>query len=112
MTDMIDMVNMIDNDLISRAAAIRALGECPYDYTVSPEETQELIDWENAVKAIRNVPAVELPRTGRWIKETDRTNHWHCSECGFVEGVHVLMNRYCPNCGAKCGAVKLEDIDK
>ena len=34
-----------------------------------------------------------------WVNEADRENHWHCSNCGHVEGLaHKLMN-YCPNCG-------------
>lgn len=53
---------------------------------------------ETARQCIENYEPV---RHGRWIKEEDRTNHWHCSECGLVEGmVHYTMN-YCPKCGAK-----------
>ena len=41
-----------------------------------------------------------LTRRGEWVKEMDRTNHWHCSNCGFVEGVVCRFHRFCPRCGA------------
>ena len=41
------------------------------------------------------------PNTRRWVKEHDRTNHWHCSCCGCVQGITARVYRYCPNCGAK-----------
>ena len=41
------------------------------------------------------------PNTCRWVKERDRTNHWHCSGCGCVQGITARVYLYCPNCGAK-----------
>lgn len=62
-----------------------------------------------ALKLIQEAPAVDAEpiRRGRWIKEPDRHYHWHCSECGFVEGIRVEMgiNKYCSNCEAKNGGV-------
>ena len=40
---------------------------------------------------------------GRWIEETDRERHWHCSVCGYVAGIAGLTYKYCPECGAKMG---------
>lgn len=37
----------------------------------------------------------------QWVHEPDRTNHWHCSGCGYVTGLAGLMCNFCPNCGAK-----------
>ena len=37
---------------------------------------------------------------GWWIEETDRTNHWHCSACGKVQGVACMAMKFCPECGA------------
>ena len=37
----------------------------------------------------------------QWVHEPDRTNHWHCSGCGYVTGLAGLMGNFCPNCGAK-----------
>lgn len=39
-------------------------------------------------------------RHGRWVEETDRSYHWHCSECLMVQGVSSIRMNYCPECGA------------
>ncbi len=36
----------------------------------------------------------------KWVKEEDRFNHWHCSECRWVTGLACRFFRYCPNCAA------------
>ena len=46
-------------DLISRAAALEALGECPYNWNDWPEEIQTVYDWESHKEAIENVPAID-----------------------------------------------------
>ena len=35
-----------------------------------------------------------------WVEETDRKHHWHCSECGTVQGITSVNMNYCPTCGA------------
>ena len=40
-------------------------------------------------------------RHGYWVEEPDRKRHWHCSECGKVQGVTCIVMKYCPECGAK-----------
>ena len=52
---------------------------------------------ENVVMISEMKPVVH----GKWVKEEDRDNHWHCSVCGFVEGWRCKFERYCPMCGAK-----------
>lgn len=47
------------DDLISRAAAIDALGERPYNWTDSEAEIAEVCAWESHKSAIENVPAVD-----------------------------------------------------
>lgn len=58
--------------------------------------------WDDAIERLDVQPTIDaVPvRSGRWIKEPDRHNHWHCSECGFTEGFRAKINKYCPNCGA------------
>lgn len=34
-----------------------------------------------------------------WVEETDRERHWHCSNCGRVQGVASVSMKYCPECG-------------
>lgn len=48
---------------------------------------------------------VDVPQVvhAQWIEEPDRYHHWHCSACGFVEGIVSRFYHYCPNCGAKIG---------
>jgi len=36
-----------------------------------------------------------------FIKEEDRTNHYHCEKCGYVTGIIARMHKYCPECGRK-----------
>ena len=47
--------------------------------------------------------ALELlkTKTGHWVHEPDRVNHWHCSVCGRTEGIMHRAMAYCPGCGAK-----------
>ena len=47
------------DDLISREAALKALGECPYNWNDWPEEIQAVYDWESHKEAIENIPAVD-----------------------------------------------------
>ena len=46
-------------DLISRAAALDALGECPYNWCDEIEEIQAVADWREHIDAIKRVPAVD-----------------------------------------------------
>ena len=102
------------DDLISRAAALEALGECPYNWNDWPEEIQAVDDWESHKKAIENIPAVDAASVvhGRWIKMTgmmppEYHGHYECSECRWrMKGIRNSWTReeelsYCPNCGAK-----------
>lgn len=36
-----------------------------------------------------------------FIKEEDRTNHYHCEKCGYVTGIIARMHKFCPECGRK-----------
>ena len=60
--------------------------------------------WDNwGVYALINRQPVADVRPnihGKWIEETDRVNHWHCSECGYTIGLKFSSDNYCPQCGA------------
>lgn len=56
---------------------------------------------EEAKDVILNAPTVFTIRTGYWKEETDRKNHWRCSNCQRVEGITSITMHYCPFCGAK-----------
>lgn len=98
-------------DLISRAAVLEALGECPYNWNDWPEEIQAVYDWESYKEVIENIPAVDAVPVvhghwseKRWMTDDDWgvINHRAivCSACKgeIADGERT---RYCPNCGAK-----------
>ena len=79
------------NDLISREAALIAIPKDDELYSLDVR------------RVILNVPAVDAAPVvhSEWVKEENRTNHWHCKNCGLVEGMAHYMMHYCPNCGAR-----------
>ena len=84
------------NDSISRAAAIRALGNEPevwteYDDYALGRNNQ----WHYDVSVIKTVPAIQ-PKRGRWKGEG--LGDYRCSLCGEVNT--RTRTNYCPNCGA------------
>ena len=104
---------MAKDDLISRAAAIDALGECPYNWNDWPEEIQAVNDWQDAIESIKNVPAVDAVPVvhGRWEEHEDCNgdSYYTCSVCDcywtLIDGTPAENNmRYCPECGAKMNA--------
>ena len=44
---------------------------------------------------------IRIQKNGYWVEEPDRARHWHCSECGTVQGVTAMAMNYCPECGAR-----------
>jgi len=86
-----------------------------HDYTiksilkdVTGEEAGYIAD---VLDAAVDIPEQELNDT-QWVYEPDRTNHWHCSGCGYVTGVSGLMGNYCPHCGAKMRKKDREELRK
>lgn len=88
-------------DLISRAAAVRALASSNGDYLDALERIEGL-------PAVDAVPVVH----GRWVKMTgmmppEYHGHYECSECQWhMKGLRNSWTReeemsYCPGCGAK-----------
>ena len=77
----------MDNDTISRQAAISFIENVPY--IKSHQNMGDLIKaW------LEQIPAVQPEqKTGRWIDD-------NCSECGQYV-YHGDARNYCPNCGAK-----------
>ena len=79
----------MNDDLISRQAAIDYLLDALYDLDEADYVDKEFIEEE-----LKRVPSVQpKQKTGRWIDD-------NCSECGQYV-YHGDANNYCPNCGAK-----------
>lgn len=93
------------DDLISRQAAIDALGERPMVWTDSDYEIAQRNQWDLDKLAIETVPSAQERKKGKWIHDGydfPHGNDWiHCSICG-KRGINVPadLTNFCPNCGA------------
>ena len=100
------------SDLISRRAAIEALGKRPRVYTGSKYEIGQRNQYDMDKLAIETVLSAEPERKkGKWIPENTRDKSWIfcCSECGRMayypqnhhnDGTKKCGYALCPNCGA------------
>ena len=57
------------------------------------------VDFQEEITEAQTVDAVPVVH-GRWVEETDRAMHWHCSNCKAVWGISHYQMKYCPGCGA------------
>lgn len=94
------------DDLISRQAAIDALGDMPMSWADTDAEIQAQEDWQQHLEALLNLPTAE--KKGKWERHYSRPNvyadlFWHCSECGYKndENYAPVFHHFCPNCGAR-----------
>lgn len=93
--------------LIDADALLEDMGEEPMNWTNSPEEIQEYIDWKQTVAIINSAQTIEAEpvRHGHWIEKDWDDGDYVCSACGHswvtIEGTPQdnEMN-YCPYCGA------------
>ena len=92
------------DDLISRQAALDALGEEPEVWTGKDEYAQGLNNqWWHDVVAIKAVPSAQPERKeGEWIlvKGSNGIDYHKCSECLHTQDITGVKN-YCAVCGAK-----------
>ena len=86
-------VNRMDDDTISRQAAIDALDG---EFNITGRENAETIrDYINSVnKKLRELPSAE--RHGRWEQVGD--NAYRCSVCGEIS---CCKSPFCGECGAR-----------
>lgn len=89
----------MDNDTISRQAAIDAINE-HLEFVTSglgiDSEVKKIykIAYNHTIDVISILPDIQLEqKIGRWIDD-------NCSECGQYV-YHGDARNYCPNCGAK-----------
>ena len=103
----------MNNDLISRQAAISAIQKVYADTTGRDDKK---IVWRNvglinalhitnALHIIQDLPAAETEqKKGKWNKyyRTHTRDTFHCGECGscfvLLQGAENM--NFCPNCGA------------
>ena len=102
------------DDLISRRAAIDALGEEPEVWSDDDDYALGLNNqWHydvNALKAVSPAPSTPTWIHGRWIKMTgmmppEYFGHYECSECGWHlshrDKTKETELQFCPHCGAR-----------
>lgn len=95
----------MNNDMISRAAAINAVNA--YDYRgISLRDVRTVTD--GCADEIRRLPAIDAEpvRHGRWVQNKTVQSYHHCSCCRTAHNMPKSCNiyvlpYYCPNCGAK-----------
>ena len=88
------------DDLISREAAIEALGERPENWTDTPEEIEAVRSYDNAIddlKSVPSVPAVPLDKLCEWLNKNQGELppcpfDDDCYECG-LDGVECIKKR-------------------
>lgn len=95
----------------------RKCSNCPYGYS-RPIDFGMWGAWRCDVSAILD-DAVEIliqqnstdATPTYWVKETDRTNHWHCPKCGYTVGLADMWDNYCPKCGIRIARKEGEKLD-
>lgn len=103
------------NDLISRHAAIDALGEKQLAWIAGEYEAGLQNKWESDVEALKELPSVQPERKrGKWIAVTEDGDVYKriCSCCGreaffqnddpdeLYDGGRYELSDFCPHCGA------------
>lgn len=107
---MTKMGNTLDNNLISRQAALDAMyALCDTGETLKENPWRDNPHIDAVVETIEELPSVN-PQT------KTKTGHWEstingkpiCSECGFIsESLDgYFVSNYCPNCGANMQEVE------
>lgn len=97
---------MANDDLISRSVAIAEIDEYIEEYSdLEPETGYHNLKWcamSEAKDVLTMLPAVDAAPIihAEWVKENDRVNHWHCSNCDNAFGQVVYFYKFCPFCGA------------
>ena len=96
--------------LIDADALKENMGEPPLNWNNSPEEIQEMFDWNNFTQLIDGAPTIEAEpvRHGHWEMKEDPYMFFSeiptCSVCGCIPKMRN-KTAYCSNCGAKMDEV-------
>ena len=64
-------------------------------------DNEDLPTCRISTDALQDALALILEQETTFIKEEDRTNHYHCEKCGYVTGIIARMHKYCPECGRR-----------
>ena len=95
------------DDLISRKAAIDALGERPMVWVESDYELGARNQYDADVLALETVPSAQpMRKRGKWIRKPS-PDKYHCGYviCPYCKGEYVESDGdiFCPICGSYNG---------
>ena len=91
-------------ELISKQNVLDALRTCYDTKTITMDNSDEYINYEDAVGEIEQLPSTQ-PKRGKWIKYGRGGRIYKCNKCGNyldLDGVNAGRGstNFCPNCGA------------
>ena len=93
----------MDNDLISRQAAIDFIKDHSYPVRYDGNSIEQGMTVTGIEQALNEMPSIQpKQKTGRWEHDGGHfANRWICSQCGYKFYFEKSEAKYCPNCGAK-----------
>lgn len=93
----------MDNDTISRQAAIDIIKNHSYPVRYDGNSIEQGMTLTGIEQALKEVPSVQPEqKTGRWEHDGGKfANRWICSQCGYKFYFEKSEAKYCPDCGAK-----------
>ena len=97
---------IMNNDLISRKALLKELGEEPLSWNDTDSEIQKVSDYRAFKSLVENALAVDTERHGTWIKknfkiEREIREFTICDQCGQSRVAGLGLAKFCPNCGCR-----------
>ena len=93
----------MDNDLISRQAAIDFIKDHSYPVRYDDNSIEQGMTIIGIEQALNEMPSIQpKQKAGRWEHDGGHfANRWICSQCGYKFYFEKSEAKYCPNCGAK-----------
>ena len=98
-----------NSDIISRQQTIDALRTCYDTETITMDNGDEYINYEDAVGEVEQLPSIQPEcKIGQWIP-SDSELEIKCNKCGkdfseYVDSIDYIYlaeyPKFCPNCGA------------
>ena len=93
------------DDLISRQAAVDALGEKPLVWDdLNDFDLGKAVQWSDDVDAIKALPPAQPKRIkGKWKRTKANRGYnaeWTCSNCGYTVYAEFCNYNYCSSCGS------------
>lgn len=90
-------------ELIDKGELLRVLQE-RYISIAELGVEEQILELRKVIEIIKEQPAVEKRRKGKWLATPELFNFVCCSECDthiYNNGDPCELDNYCPNCGAE-----------